>query len=294
MKFKAVLLILTISTLGIIISSEQAFSQQDNACNPHTICANPGDMLKYNITLRDVNSSQVYSFGDMVDSDNIKILQSQEDNNKVQNTTLILNLKTGFAHSDQDASATRPFLEVLASPVDYNKSDTSITPLVTEFNGFKRTSLVAFHSSENSTSKIVYDIETGILLEEHSSSIVTINGNPVLVDFSDKLVSTNMINSDSNTIKTSNVSIPKWVKNTAKMWSQGDLQDSEFTNAIQYLISKGVMHVPHGVSGASSTQTIPTWLKHSTGMWSGGQITDDEFVQSIQWLITKGIIQVGN
>ena len=294
MKFKAVLLILTISTLGIIISSEQAFSQQDNACNPHTICANPGDMLKYNITLRDVNSSQVYSFGDMVDSDNIKILQSQEDNNKVQNTTLILNLKTGFAHSDQDASATRPFLEVLASPVDYNKSDTSITPLVTEFNGFKRTSLAVFHSSENSTSKIVYDIETGILLEEHSSSIVTINGNPVLVDFSDKLVSTNMINSDSNTIKTSNVSIPKWVKNTAKMWSQGDLQDSEFTNAIQYLISKGVMHVPHGVSGASSTQTIPTWLKHSTGMWSGGQITDDEFVQSIQWLITKGIIQVGN
>lgn len=294
MRFRAVFLILTISALGIIISAEQAFSQQGNMCKPHTICANPSDMLKYSITLRDINSSQIYNFGDMIDADNIQILQSQEENNISQNTTLILNLKTGFVHSDQDTSTVRPFLEVLASPVDYNKSDTSITPLVTEFNGFKRTSLVVFHSSENSTSKIVYDIETGILLEEHSSSIITINGNPAVVGFSDKLTSTNMINSDSDAIKTSSISIPKWVKNTAKMWSHGDLQDSEFTNAIQWLISNGVMHIPHGVSGASSTQTIPTWLKHSTGMWAGGQITDDEFVQSIQWLITKGIIQVGN
>ena len=294
MKFTSVFLILAISVLGITISTEQAFAQQDNVCKSHTICASPGDTLQYSITLRNVNSSQTYIFGDVVDANNIKVLQSQEDNSKIQNTTLILNLETGFAHSDQDTSKVRPFLEVLASPVEYNKSDTSITPIVTEFNGFKRTSIVAFYSSENSTSKIVYDIQTGILLEEHTSTIATISGNPVIVDFSDKLTSTNMINSDSDGIKSNNVSIPKWIKNTAKMWSQGDLQDSEFTNAIQYLISNGVMHVPHGASGASSSQTIPTWLKHSTGMWAGGQITDDEFVQSIQWLISKGIVQVGN
>ncbi|MDE1724886.1 MAG: peptidase, partial [Thaumarchaeota archaeon] len=79
-----------------------------------------------------------------------------------------------------------------------------------------------------------------------------------------------------------------------KSWSTGDIQDSEFVGAIQYLISKGVMHVPHGIQGANSSQPIPTWIKHSTGMWSNGQITDNEFVQSIQWLISKGIIQVGN
>jgi len=54
------------------------------------------------------------------------------------------------------------------------------------------------------------------------------------------------------------------------------------------------MHIPHGTSGASSSQSIPAWIKQSTGMWAGGQITDNEFVQGIQWLITKGIIQVGN
>src|SRR6185312_3293849 len=145
----------------------------------------------------------------------------------------------------------------------------------------------------NSTSKIVNDIQTGILLEEHYSSIVTIGGNPVIVDFSDKLSSTNMINSDSDGIKNNDVSIPKWIKTTAKSWSHGELQDSEFTNAIQYLISKGVMHIPHGVPVASPTQKIPTWLKNSTGMWADGQTTDDEFVQSIQWLISKGIVQAG-
>lgn len=296
MKFVPVFIILAISALCITGYAGQAFAQQASACQPNTICAHPGDMLRYNISFRDINSSVTYSFGEMVDVGNINLVQTQNDPSGAQNTTLVLNLKTGYVHSPQDANTVKPFLEVLASPINYSKTDTSVTQLVTDFNGFKRTALVAFHSSENSTSKIVYDIESGILLEEHSSSIVTINGNPEIVDFADKLSSTNMISADSEAFKNmkSNISIPKWVKTTARMWSQGDVQDSDFTNAIQYLISNGIMNIPHEASGSSSTQTIPTWLKHSTAMWSNGQITDEEFVQSIQWLITKGIIQVGN
>ena len=295
MQFSTIFLVLLVSVLCVTIPTGYAVSQQTNACSPHTICAHPGDMLRYNITIRDMNSSQTYNFGAMPDANTINVIQSQEDSNGIQNSTLVLNLKTGFVHSEQDVNAVRPFLEVLASPIDYNQSDTSVTPIVTEFNGFKRTSLVAFHSTENSTSKIVYDIETGILLEEHSTSIISINGNPEVINFADKLSDTNMINSDSGSVNTqSQISIPKWVKNTARSWSQGDIQDSEFTNAIQYLISNGIMHIPHGTSGANSAQSIPAWIKQSTGMWAGGQITDNEFVQGIQWLITKGIIQVGN
>ncbi|MDH2907184.1 MAG: hypothetical protein PXX83_03705 [Candidatus Nitrosotalea sp.] len=293
MQFSTIFLVLLVSVLGITIPTGYAVSEQTNACNPHTICAHPGDMLRYNITIRDMNSSQTYNFGAMPDANTINIIQSQEDSNGIQNSTLVLNLKTGFVHSEQNVNAVRPFLEVLASPIDYNQSDTSVTPIVTEFNGFKRTSLVAFHSTENSTSKIVYDIKTGILLEEHSTSIISINGNPEVINFADKLSDTNMINSDSVNTQ-SQISIPQWVKNTARSWSQGDIQDSEFTNAIQYLISNGIMHIPHGTSGANSAQSIPAWIKQSTGMWAGGQITDNEFVQGIQWLITKGIIQVGN
>ncbi len=295
MKFNLVFLVFAVAVCCTTISTGQVFAQQANSCNPHTVCVHPGDMLRYNIGFGDTNSSQTYNFGAMPDTNTINVVQSQEDKTGVQNTTLILNLKTGFVHNKQDVNAVSPFLEVLASPIAYNQSDTSTTPVITEFDGFKRTSLVAFHSTENSTSKIVYDIETGILLEEHSSSIISVNGNPEVIDFSYTISGTNMINSDSSSIKSqSSISIPTWVKNTAKSWSQGDIQDSEFTNAIQYLISKGVMNIPHGTSGASSSQPIPAWIKHSTGMWASGQTTDNEFVQSIQWLITKGIIQTGN
>ncbi len=290
MKLKVIFLILAISICTITGYAGQAFAQQ-STCQPNTICAHPGDTLRYTISFRDINSSEGYSFGSMVDASNINLVQSQQDKSGgIQNTTLILNLKTGFAHSSQDASAVRPFLEVLASPINYSKTDTSVTPIVTDYNGFKRIALVAFHSTENSTSKVVYDIESGILLEEHSSSIVTIGGNPVIVSFSDKLSSTNMINSDSNAMKniTVHVTIPKWVKTTAKMWSHGDVQDTEFANAIQYLIANGIMNIPHDASGNSSSQTIPTWLKHSTAMWADGNTTDTEFVQSVQWRITKG------
>ena len=294
MRFGTVFLVLLVSGFGSIVSIEPAFSQT-SVCNIHTICAHPGDTLKYDVTITGTNSSQTYDFGAMSDANNINLIQSQQENSKIQNVTLVLNLKTGFVHSAQDANTVHPFLEILASPIAYNKSDTTVTPIVTEFNGFKRTCLVAFHSTDNSTSKIIYDIETGILLEEQSTSIISINSNPEVINFSDKLSGTNMINSDSSTINTqSTISIPKWVKNTARSWSQGDIQDSEFTNAIEYLISSGIMHIPHGTSGASSSQSIPAWIKQSTGMWAGGQITDNEFVQGIQWLITKGIIQVGN
>lgn len=291
MVLKAVFLVFAFSVF-LALHADQAFSQT-YTCQQHAICAHPGDMLRYDVKVSDINSSETYAFKDIIGADGIRVIQSQQGSSGTSNTTLVLNMSTGFVHVEGDPSTTRPFLEILPSPIAYDKSDLSITPITTEFNGLVRTALVVFHSTENTTSKIEYDRETGILLEEHSTSIVTIRGNPVLVDFSDKLVSTNMINSDSNSTQ-GPISIPKWVKSTAKSWSQGDIQDSEFTGAIQYLISKGVMHVPHHASGASSSQSIPTWIKHSTKMWSDGDIEDSEFVQGIQWLISKGIIQVGD
>ncbi|MGI0075485.1 MAG: hypothetical protein ACREA5_06040, partial [Nitrosotalea sp.] len=137
MKFNPVFLVLLVSTSSIFVSGEHAFAQQTNVCNPHTVCTHPGDMLRYDIMLRDTNSSQTYNFETMPDANTINVIQSQQDKNGIQNTTLILNLKTGFVHGAQDASTVRPFLEILASPIYYNQSDTSVTPVITEFDGFK-------------------------------------------------------------------------------------------------------------------------------------------------------------
>jgi len=231
----------------------------------------------------------------MVDSSHIKVIeQNQVNGSKIQNYTMILNLKTGFAHGEQDTNIVSPFLEILSVPMSYNKSDNSITQIVTDFNGFKRTALVTFHSTENNTSKMVFDAETGILLEIKSTSIITIGNTPELVDFTSKLTNTNMINSDSSGILPLKnvVSIPSWVKNTSKWWSQDQIQDSEFIKTMQYMISKGIMQVPHGSSGTGSFQSIPVWIKHDAGWWADGKISDDEFVKGIQWLITNGIIKV--
>ena len=295
MKFIVILLILAISAF-YVVHTEQAFSQQANTCQPHTVCVHPGDTLKYFITLNSANSSQTFNFGDILDSSHIRVVeQDQVNSTNIQNNTMILNLQTGFEQSEQDSKIINPFLEVLASPIDYNKSDSSITQIVTDFKGFKRTAIVVFHTSENNTSKMEYDVETGILLDEQSTSLITIGNRLELVDISNTLTNTNVINSDSASIQTlkNTISIPSWVKNNAKYWNKGSIDDLTFAQGIQYMIKQGTITIPPVQSGQASLGVIiPKWVKQSAGFWADGQISDDDFVKGIQWLITNGIIQV--
>ncbi len=295
MKFRIFFLVLVISLFFIVNNAEIVFAQKASSCQSFTVCVRPGDILKYSITLNTINSTQIYKFSDMVDSSHIRVIeQNQANKSNLQNTNSTLNIKTGFLQNEKDPTSVKPFFEVLASPVAYNKSDTSITQKVANFNGFKRASLEIFHSSENSTSIMGYDIETGILLYGYSAAIITIGGNPQIVDFSNELTYTNIINSNSTSIQPPKnvISIPSWVKSTSKWWSQDQIQDSEFIKAIQYMISNGIMQIPHDSSVIISSQPIPGWIKHEAGWWADGQISDDEFVKGIQWLISNGIIQV--
>ena len=295
MKFKIAFLVIVISVFFVIVHTEQAFAQQISTCQPHTICVHPGDVLKYSATLGSVNSTETYNFGEMTDSSHIRVVEQNQANGNVQNYTMILNLKTGIAHSEQDASITSPFLQILATPMAYNKTDSSITKIMTNFNSFKRTAFDTFHSTENSTSKMVFDVETGILLEIKSTSIITVGNTPELVDFSSELTDTNMINSDSSEISPLKnvVPIPSWVKNNAKYWHDGTIDDSTFVQGIQYMIKQGIITIPPTKSGqANSGVTIPAWVKNNAGYWSTGDIDDATFVKGIQYLITSGIIQV--
>jgi hypothetical protein len=288
-----IILLVAIFSLIILDNTGQVFSLQTDSCQANVICVHPGDMLKYNVTSNSENSTLVYKFSNLIDSSHIKLEQNQTNKSDILNN-FILNLKTGYLQNEKQSNMTIPFIAILASPVTYNKSDASITPIVTEYNGFKRTALDVFHSSENSTTRMEYDSETGILLDAYSAAIVTIGSNPEIVDFSNKLIYTNMINSDSASLHApkSIISIPTWVKNTSKWWSQDQIQDSEFTNSMQYLITTGIMQIPHDSAKLISSKTIPVWIKHDAGWWADGQISDEEFVKGIQWLISNGIIQV--
>jgi len=42
-------------------------------------------------------------------------------------------------------------------------------------------------------------------------------------------------------------SIPQWIKNNAKWWSEGQIVDSDFIKGIQYLMQNGIMKIPTSI-----------------------------------------------
>jgi len=88
--------------------------------------------------------------------------------------------------------------------------------------------------------------------------------------------------------------IPNWIRNNAKWWSEGKIEDNDFVSGIQFLIKEKIMQIPQTAKAPISTgsEEIPSWIKNNAEWWSQGLISDDDFVKGIQYLIEQGIIQV--
>ena len=85
--------------------------------------------------------------------------------------------------------------------------------------------------------------------------------------------------------------VPEWVKNNAGWWSDGQISETEFIQAIEFLIKQGIINIPPGPTiEGEVTQTVPYWVKNTAEWWSNDLIIEDEFVTAIQWLATNGII----
>jgi uncharacterized protein YjbI with pentapeptide repeats/lysophospholipase L1-like esterase len=83
--------------------------------------------------------------------------------------------------------------------------------------------------------------------------------------------------------------VPEWVKNTAGWWATDAISETEFVNAVEFLVKESIIQV--NVSQTSETsQSVPDWVKNTAGWWANNQISDDDFVNSIQYLIKVGII----
>ncbi len=89
----------------------------------------------------------------------------------------------------------------------------------------------------------------------------------------------------------SDVQIPPWVKNSAKWWAAGTIDDKNFLSGIEYLVQKGIIVIPPTNSTSLPQQQIPAWIKNSAAWWAEGQISDSDFVKGIQYLISNGIIK---
>lgn len=97
-----------------------------------------------------------------------------------------------------------------------------------------------------------------------------------------------------NRIEDSKNQIPDWIRNNAKWWNDGSIDDTTFIQGIQYLIKEGILVIPqeYKISEDQDITQIPSWVKTNAGWWSEGAISDEEFLKSIQFLIKSNIIVV--
>ena len=87
--------------------------------------------------------------------------------------------------------------------------------------------------------------------------------------------------------------IPSWIKNNAKWWAAGQIDDSSFIEGIQFLIKDDIIMIPPTIQGPSSSLSeIPSWIKNNAKWWAAGQIDDSSFIEGIQFLIKEGIMNI--
>ena len=90
-----------------------------------------------------------------------------------------------------------------------------------------------------------------------------------------------------------NNSIPDWIKNNAKWWVDGTIDDKAFVGGIQFLIKEGIIQIPETTTSTTDgSQEIPAWIKNNADWWGRGLISDDDFLKGIQFMVENGIIIV--
>lgn len=91
--------------------------------------------------------------------------------------------------------------------------------------------------------------------------------------------------------------IPLWIKNTAGWWANEQINESEFLNAIQFLIQNEIISISDSIHNEiqnnSSNDSVPSWVKNNARWWSEGQIGDNDFITGIEFLVKNGMIHVG-
>ena len=111
-------------------------------------------------------------------------------------------------------------------------------------------------------------------------------------DFTSFTVETPIVQSNNTNQKINTVlQIPTWVKNNAKLWSQGSISDDEFTSGLQFLVNQGTVKIPTSQPGSTHTGKIPDWVKTDAWLWSAGEMSDKGFVSGLQYVVDNTISQ---
>ena len=86
--------------------------------------------------------------------------------------------------------------------------------------------------------------------------------------------------------------IPAWIKNNAKWWANGTIDDSTFLSGIEYLVNAEIIKVNATSKQSEIVKEIPSWIKNNSEWWANGIIDDSTFLSGIEYLANEGIIIV--
>ncbi|MDX1595770.1 MAG: hypothetical protein R3327_02400 [Nitrosopumilaceae archaeon] len=100
------------------------------------------------------------------------------------------------------------------------------------------------------------------------------------------------INEQSEDAKNDKMSLPHWIRNNAKWWSEGRISDKDFASGIEFMIQNEIILLEKQTNIFVVENVIPDWIKSNAKWWSEGLIGDSEFVKSLEYLVRNGIIRI--
>ena len=82
--------------------------------------------------------------------------------------------------------------------------------------------------------------------------------------------------------------IPEWVKNNAKLWSENQIDNESYFNALEVLIEDSIIKPKYVLIGE---EKIPEWVKNNAKLWSENQIDNESYFNALEFLMENNIIQ---
>lgn len=89
--------------------------------------------------------------------------------------------------------------------------------------------------------------------------------------------------------------VPDWIKNNAKWWASGEIDDRTFTQSVEFLIQSKIVNIPNLPYPASwMDKSVPPWVKNNASWWADDLIEEEDFIKGIKFLVEKGVIQINS
>jgi len=90
----------------------------------------------------------------------------------------------------------------------------------------------------------------------------------------------------SITASAASTSVPDWVKNNAKWWSEGSITETDYIKSLEYLITQGIIQIPFPITEVTAAQTAlsdgeraQSFVVHFSDGMIGTPVTIDTFVK---------------